>query len=43
MYEEWQAREDYEKYIAWRGERGDMEKLMQFVDSSPTVRYFNKA
>ena len=43
MFEEWEKKENYENYLAWRGERGDMEKLMQFVDTAPTVRFFNQA
>ena len=43
MFEEWEKKENYENYLAGRGERGDMEKLMQFVDTAPTVRFFNQA
>ena len=43
MFEEWKTKQNYENYLAWRGERGDMDKLMQFVDGPPTVRFFNQA
>ena len=40
MYEEWESKEAYQAYIAWRGERGDMDKLMQYVESKPVNRFF---
>ena len=41
MVEEWASKQAYEAYLAWRGERGDMEKLIQFIQSEPIIRFFN--
>ena len=42
MYEEWESKQAYENYLAWRGERGDMEKLMEFLEAEPVIRFFEK-
>lgn len=42
MIEEWASKPAYEKYLAWRGERGDMEKLMNLVAAEPSIRYFER-
>ena len=42
MYEEWESKQAYERYLAWRGERGDMEKLMEFLGAEPVIRFFDK-
>ena len=42
MVEEWASKSDYEKYLAWRGERGDMEKLMNLAAAEPTIRFFER-
>ena len=41
MVEEWTSRSAYEKYLDWRRERGDMEKLMNLVQDPPVIRFFN--
>ena len=38
--EDWDTREQYEKYLAWRTERGDMEKLAGLLAGEPSIRYF---
>ncbi len=42
MVEEWASKSAYDKYLAWRGERGDMEKLMSLVAAKPTIRFFER-
>lgn len=39
--ENWDSRQHHEKYISWRAERGDMEKLMAWVAGEPTLRYLD--
>ena len=41
--EDWDSREQYDKYLAWRGERGDMEKLGALLSGEPSVRSFDNA
>ncbi len=38
--EDWDSREQYEKYLAWRTERGDLEKLMGWLSGEPSIRYY---
>ena len=35
----WDSRQHHEKYVSWRMERGDMEKLMGWLAGEPTIRY----
>ena len=42
LVEDWDSRQQYEKYLAWRTERGDMEKLGPFFAGEPTFRYYDK-
>ncbi len=39
--EDWDSREQYDKYLAWRGERGDMEKLMGWLAGEASIRSFD--
>ena len=41
MVENWDSKAQYEKYLAWRTERGDMEKLGAWVAGPPSIRYFD--
>ena len=40
IVEQWDSREQYEKYLAWRTERGDVE-VLESLWESPTWRYFD--
>ena len=42
MVEEWSSRSAYDKYLAWRGERGDFEKLMNLIQGEPVIRFFDR-
>ena len=42
MVEEWASRSTYEKYLVWRGERGDIEKLMNLIQGEPVIRFFGR-
>ena len=39
--ENWDSRQHSEKYLSWRTERGDMQKLMRWLAGEPTMRYFD--
>lgn len=40
IVENWESRQHYETYLAWRTERGDMEKLGAWLSGEPTIRYY---
>jgi quinol monooxygenase YgiN len=43
IVETWETRQQYEKYLAWRTERGDIDNLAKLLDGSPpSIRYFNR-
>ncbi len=39
--EDWDSRQHYEKYLAWRTERGDLEKLGGWLTGEPSIRHFD--
>jgi quinol monooxygenase YgiN len=41
LVERWMARKDYENYLAWRQQRGDIDKLAGLLAGPPSIRYFN--
>lgn len=41
MVEVWESRAHYEKYLAWRTERGDIENLASMLEGEPSIRYFD--
>ena len=43
VVEDWDSRQHYEKYLAWRTERGDVEKLAAFLAGEPSTRYYDNA
>ena len=40
--QEWESREQYEKYFEWRGERGDLDTLRPWLTQSIAPRFFDK-
>ena len=42
LFEEWTSKSAYENYLAWRGERGDFEKLMNLIQGEPVIRFFDR-
>lgn len=42
LFEEWASNSAYEKYLAWRGERGDLDKLMDLIQGEPVIRFFDR-
>ncbi len=42
VVENWTSREAYEKYFAWRVERGDIDNLGTMLEGEPSLRYFNR-
>ncbi len=43
LIEKWASRDHYDKYIAWRTERGDMDTLGASLAGPPSIRYFDTA
>ena len=39
LLEKWDQRSDHESYMAWRTERGDIDKLVSLLSSPPAVQY----
>ncbi len=42
IYERWDSRPKYEKYLAWRTETGAMDRLRAWVKAPPSIRYFER-
>jgi quinol monooxygenase YgiN len=42
FYERWASRQDYDKYLAWRGEQGLMDALNTQSAVPPRWRYFEE-
>jgi len=40
IVEQWETRAHYEKYLAWRGETGVLDKLGSFLSGPPNIRFF---
>ncbi len=40
--ETWESREKYEKYFAWRTERGDIEEAESRLEESLKIRFFDR-
>ena len=39
--EDWDSRQQYEKYLSWRTERGDVEKLIGWLAGDPVFSYYD--
>ena len=39
--ENWDSKEQHEKYMGWRTERGDIDKLVGWLAGPPSIRYFD--
>ena len=42
LVEHWDSRDHYGKYLAWRTERGDLERLVSMLAEEPSIRYFER-
>lgn len=40
--QEWETRAQYEEYFAWRGTRGDLATLQQWLTQPISLRFFDK-
>lgn len=40
FYSQWQQVSNYQNYLAWRTEKGDLNILSQMLNSPPNIRYF---
>ena len=43
IVEDWDSRPQYEKYLAWRKERGDLDKMAGWIAGEASIRYFQNA
>ena len=43
IVEDWDSRQQYDKYLAWRRDRGDLEKLMGWTVGEASIRYFDNS
>jgi quinol monooxygenase YgiN len=41
IVEQWDSRQHYERYLAWRAERGDMEIFGAMMAGPPNIRFFD--
>lgn len=41
LVELWETRAHHEKYVAWRRERGDIERRAESFAERPSIRYFD--
>jgi quinol monooxygenase YgiN len=41
LVERWATRQHYENYLAWRQQRGDLDKLAEALAGPPSIRYFD--
>jgi quinol monooxygenase YgiN len=41
VFETWESRQHYEKYLAWRAETGALEALGTMLSQAPSIRYFD--
>ncbi len=41
VFEYWQTRPHYEKYLAWRTETGVVDKIVAMSAEPPSIKYFN--
>ncbi len=42
LYELWDSKENYEKYLAWRKDTGVLDKVGTMVSEPPSIRFFEK-
>jgi quinol monooxygenase YgiN len=42
LYELWESKGHYEKYLSWRKENGMLEVLSDFLSSELVIKYFDK-
>ena len=42
IVETWESREKYEKYFAWRTERGDIDNMSELLEGDLSLRYFDR-
>ena len=41
LIEEWESKEDYEAYFAYRGEAGDLDIIMPMFEGEPSISYLD--
>ena len=41
LVEHWTTRQHYENYLAWRQQRGDLDRLAGALAGPPSIRYFD--
>ena len=43
LVEEWETKENHQKYMAWRTETGLVDQLVAAIEGPPSIRYFGTA
>lgn len=43
IWERWETRQQYEKYLSWREETGAMKKFGEALTEPPNIRFFDEA
>ena len=41
LYETWESKAHYEKYLAWRTETGVIDALVGMLTEPPSIKYYN--
>lgn len=41
VYEKWETKAQYERYLGWREENGSLAKIGEFLAAPPSIRYFD--
>ena len=42
IVEQWESKEHYEKYLAWRAETGMLDNLASLLTGPPSIRYYDR-
>ena len=42
LYERWDSKEHYQRYLSWRTETGAMEQLSKALVGPPSIKYFDR-
>jgi len=43
LVEEWETKQNHEKYMGWRTETGLVDQLVAAIEGPPSIRYFGTA
>jgi len=43
VVQQWESRGHYDKYLQWRADTGEVDKLVSMLTGPPSIRYFERA